>query len=444
MMISQSERAVFEREMISYFKDLLSIDTSNPPGNETAASEYIASVFKREGIEYDLFEPVSGRGSIIARIPGSGGGSPLLLMSHLDVVGADSEQWDYPPFGGCEAEGFLWGRGALDCKNTVVLWMMIMLLIKRLDLRPCRDLIFMAAADEEAGGTYGTRWIVDNHFDLIRAGAAFNEGGGAAIGMIGHVFYTYQSGEKGNIWLRITARGRPGHGSVPRHDNPVAALAGLLVKFKQMNFPFTVTNTVKEMVRAISSRASFPKNYIVKAMLNPLLSNYIIKKGIMDADRIELIRSMLRNTLCPTVIKAGRKVNVIPSEGIAEVDMRILPGNDPLETLDSIQKKIGPDFDIEVLDIQHPTESPVNHPVVDSIRRVLRRHNPGATLIPILLPAASDATFLRRKGVDVYGFSPLLPGEPLDCIHGNNERISVDSVRFSLLVGFETVIDYIL
>ncbi len=429
-------------EMLRHFKALLQFDTTNPPGNETPAAHYIASVLQSEGIECNLVEPIPGRASLIARLRGNGLKRPLLLMSHLDVVIAEKDKWEHPPFSAYEEDGYIWGRGTLDCKNTVVLWMTILIALKRSKAVLDCDVIFLAAADEEEGGQYGTGWIANTQPELIEAEAALNEGGGMPLGIFGRTFYTYQTGEKGNLWLKITTRGIAGHGSVPRADSAVEQLLDLITSIKRMSEKVAPPATMRAMIQTIAAHSNFPTNIIIRCILNPLLSNFLIRKGLGSSDWSDIMKALMNNTVATTVLKAGHKTNVIPSEASAELDIRVLPGVDVKSYLDKILEIAGPETEVEVLDIQPPSESPVNHELATSIRRVLHRHHPGAPVLPIMMPAVSDGGYLRRLNTVVYGFSPLLPGEAAERIHGHNERISIASLYYSLKIAFEVVADF--
>ncbi len=430
--------------MIHHLGNLIRINTRNPPGNELEAVKYITKVFDKEKVDTIVLESAPGRGNLIARIKGDGSKKPLLLMSHLDVVGVEPEKWDHDPFSGEIIDGSLWGRGALDCKNSVVLWMMILLILKREKITPKRDVIFLATADEETGGRYGARWLLDNHFELIEAEAALNEGGGFGREFLGHTFYTYQTAEKGNIWLRLTVRGKAGHASMPGKSNPTLKVIHLVNRLIKRKGRFAVTDTVRKMVEVMSEAQRFPVNILMKQILNPILSETIISAAIKDEATADGFRAMLKNTVCPTVLRAGQKVNVIPSEASAEVDIRILPGEDSEKTLEDLIRIIGDDVDVEVLDRVPPTESPLDHLLADSIRKTMARHKPDSFLIPLMLPGSSDGAFFRTKGTVVYGFTPVLPMDDMGLAHAHNERISLQSLEFSLNVGLETVLDFVL
>lgn len=430
-------------EMVTHLANLIRIDTTNPPGNEIEAVRYLAGLFDKEGIGYEIVEPESGRASIVARIKGDGTARPFLLMSHLDVVGVEPDKWQVPPFSGKIVESKLWGRGALDCKNTVALWLMILIAIQRSGWRPKRDLIFLGAADEETGGQFGAKWIVNNRYELVAAEAALNEGGGYCIELMGRTFYTFQTAEKGNLWLRITSRGEPGHASVPHGNNSVSHLIELVRNLQNLNMTFKATKTVRQMIQIIAHSHGFPRSLGMKQLLNPLLSNVIIDYVMQNKAVAASFKAMLRNTISPTVLKAGQKVNVIPSVAIAELDIRVLPGFDMQEILSRINGLVGNNFEIEVTDLVTPSESVLDHPLASCIKQALYEKFPQAVAVPLPSPGSSDSGFFRDRGVVVYGFSPLLPQEEIFLAHTNNEKISLESIRFSLEVGLRTVCQFI-
>jgi acetylornithine deacetylase/succinyl-diaminopimelate desuccinylase-like protein len=442
-MLTNLDFEALNSEMLTHFTNLIRINTTNPPGNEIAAANYIARVFDKEGIAYDIIEPTEGRASIIGRIKGDNSKKPLLLMSHLDVVGVEADKWEHPPFEGVIADECLWGRGTLDCKITVVLWMMILLIVKRSGQVPKRDLIFLGAADEETGGSQGAKWIVENRYDLVDAEAALNEGGGFGIEFSGKTYYTYQTAEKGNIWLRITGHGIPGHASIPRRDNPVSRIAELIHKLNNQKMAFSVTETVRQMINTLSKSKGFPVNLAMRLILNPLFSELILSHAIKEEAVANTFRSMLRNTICPTILNAGIKVNVIPAEATAELDVRVLPGTDMDSFLSSLKDTIGPQYEIQVSDQVLPSESVLDHPLADSITKAIANNYPSASVMPLMLPGSTDGGYFRSKGVIVYGFTPLLPREDTSLVHAHNERISLESIRFALETGLDAVLDFI-
>jgi acetylornithine deacetylase/succinyl-diaminopimelate desuccinylase-like protein len=433
-----------KEEIVRHLINLIRINTTNPPGNEIAAARYVAEAFKKEGINYNILESEPGRASIIARHKGDGTKRPLMLMSHLDVVGVEADKWARDPFSADEIDGVIWGRGAVDCKNSVALWMTIMIALKRGTISTRRDVIFLAAADEETGGSKGCEWLLKNHFDLLDAEVALNEGGGFGIDFMGKTFYTYQSAEKGNIWLKVTARGTPGHASMPREDNPVKRLVCLVNKLTQKKYPLKTTPSARTMIETMASSQNFVVETLIKQLMNPLLSNIFIKLAIKDAGTAAAFRAMLHNTVCPTVFNAGQKTNVIPSEAVAEFDFRVLPSYDADEFLSKAIKDIGPGFEIEVLDKKVGTESPIDHELARLIRKAMGKYKPEATVVPLLIPGVTDGVFFRPKGMVVYGFTPVLPIDDISLAHGHNERISLESLFFSINLGLELVLDFVL
>jgi acetylornithine deacetylase/succinyl-diaminopimelate desuccinylase-like protein len=431
-------------ELTAHFRNLIRIDTTNPPGNETAAARYIADVFEREGIHSKIIEPAPNRGNIVARLNGDGSKRPLLLMGHLDVVVAEPDKWELPPFSAEIEKGCIWGRGTLDCKNSVALWMMVLILLKRSGIRPKRDVIFLATADEEADQRLGMEWMVDHHYELIDAESALSEGGGFGISVMDKTYYTYQSAEKGIVWLRITARGAAGHASVPQSDNPTPKLAAIVDKLSKKTFPLRVTPTVRKMIEIMAADQKFPLSFFIKQLCNPLLSDKILKLAVKDETIVTNLHAMLHNTLCPTVLRAGSKVNVIPSEACCEIDFRLLPGYSIDECYHDLKKTVGSGFEIDVIDARPANESPDEHSLADSIQKIMHQYQPQAGVLPYMLTGTSDACFLRPKGVVVYGFTPLLPTDDMSLVHNHNERISLESLEFSLKIGLAVVLDHIM
>src|SRR6516164_6861931 len=239
-------------ETITYLRDLLRLDTRNPPGNEIRAAEYLRSLLETEGISGEIVGPINDRGTFIARLKGDGSAPPLLLMSHTDVVAVEPEKWTHDPFSGDVADGFIYGRGALDMKHMVTMEAMTMLLLKRSGKRLKRDVIFMAAADEEVGGNQGAGWVVANRPELIQAEYALNEGGGSGFEINGRRYYPVQTAEKGTVRFRIRTYGKPGHGSVPHYENPILNLAEVLTKFTPQLLPAHFTDTFRGYIAGIA------------------------------------------------------------------------------------------------------------------------------------------------------------------------------------------------
>lgn len=429
-------------EMITHLRELLRADTRNPPGNEIRAAQYIAGVLDRAGIAYEIVGPSPERASIVARLRGDGSEPPLLLMSHTDVVAVEPDKWQHDPFGGVIEDGWLYGRGALDMKHMVAMELLTMLLLKRANVPLKRDVIFMAAADEEVGGHAGAGWIVNNRPDLIQAEYALNEGGGQGQAINGTLYYVVQTAEKGTARFRLRATGTPGHGSKPHGDNAILKLAAVLNKLTAHSTPVHLTRSFRSFIEGIASAQ--PDD--MAALLRAVIADEAQTDAAIDAlpldesTRIEL-HAMVRNTIAPTMLTAGSQINVIPSEAEAGLDCRLLPGWTPERFLSELRPLVGDDVAIEWLEPSEPLEADPESPLFDAIAAALKAHAPDATPIPTLLTGATDAKHVSRLGAKVYGFAPGLDDGPTEWnrIHGHNERISVKSAQWGARVLYDVV-----
>jgi acetylornithine deacetylase/succinyl-diaminopimelate desuccinylase-like protein len=425
-------------EAVQHLRALIRLKTVNPPGNETLAAEYLADTLRSEGIEPVVLEGASRRANVVARLSGTRDAGPLLLMGHTDVVPAEADQWTHPPFAGDVADGYVWGRGAVDMKHMVAMELMVMLLLQRLEIPLHRDVIFMASADEEEGGRWGAGWLVDHYPDLIRAEYALNEGGGHAYEIGGTLFYTCQTAEKGYARFGLRARGRPGHGSVPHEENAIHRLAAALTRLEAQPLPLHVTDTVRAMLETIAQRQSAE----VRSGLQTLLEG-----GGLEPDSIPLRNdlrrvfvAMLRNTATPTMLEAGSRINVIPSVAEARVDGRIVPGQTRDSFRAELEPLLGDNVEMEFLDFGPPLESDLDSPLFDTIREVMAEQVPNAVLMPYMLTGATDAKHIVRLGTRVYGFSPVRHdpnAQVFGLAHAHDERIAVESMGFGTRVLFE-------
>jgi acetylornithine deacetylase/succinyl-diaminopimelate desuccinylase-like protein len=438
--------ATVTEEALGYFKTLLRFDTVNPPGNERPAAEYIAGVLDREGIAYELVESQPGRASIVARLKGSGRHGPLLLNGHLDVVPVERAQWKYDPFGAEEAEGCIWGRGAIDMKNMVAMSLMTLLLLKRQNIPLERDVIFAAVADEEAGSLHGSVHLVENHPELVRAEFVLNEVGGHTLYMGDARFYPIQVAEKGICWFEITTHGPPGHGSMPRPGMAVTRLARALVALSDTRLPQHKVEVVENFIRALAEHAPFAQGSALKLLLNPRFAGQLL--GVLERQNPEqavALNALLRNTVSPTVLAAGQKVNVIPSRASAQVDGRILPGQSVEQFLAEVRKVVGKDVDVNVLLHHDPVTFEADTPLYATICRTLARHDPGGIPVPYMIPGFTDAFAYARLGAICYGFAPVRLGPELNfsqMYHGHNERIPRAGFAWGLRVLYELVRDF--
>ncbi|MBI5117246.1 M20/M25/M40 family metallo-hydrolase [Candidatus Poribacteria bacterium] len=412
-------------EAARYLADLVRFDTTNPPGNELACAKYIAALLSKEGIESLVLESAPGRANVVGRLRGDGSKKPLLLMSHIDVVPAESSHWEVPPFSGEIRDGFLWGRGTLDTKNLTVMHLMTIFLLERHGIPLKRDIIFMANADEETGGKHGAVWMVDNHFDKIKAECALNEGG-SAMKFGAKTIFMCSNAEKGMTWVKLTAKGRAGHGSMPHSDNATLHMARAIKNITDYRTPIVVTDTLRRFAEVLSKADA--RAHLLKLLSIPLLGDLLLKL-VKD----DMVKVMLRTTITPTAIKGGVKVNVIPDTCELMIDCRLLPGvtRQEIETtilrLAGSTEKMKLEFDI----FNEATESPIDTEIYSTIEQVITAGHPEYLVSPLMMPGGTDSRFLRLKGVPAYGFAPIIvTRDDIATIHGANERISIENLTF--------------
>jgi acetylornithine deacetylase/succinyl-diaminopimelate desuccinylase-like protein len=429
-------------EVIDHLRALLRLDTRNPPGNEIRAAEYIAAVLDREGIPYEIVGPSPDRATIVARLTGDGSEQPLLLMSHTDVVAVEPEKWTHDPFAAEIEDGFIYARGALDMKQMVTMELMTLLLLKRSGLPLKRDVIYMAAADEEVGGRQGAGWVVEHRPDLIRAEYGLNEGGGAGTEINERRYYGVQTAEKGTARFTLRVRGTPGHGSVPHDDNAVIKLAEALLKLHREPLPVHFTASLRGFIEGIASAQPADVAEALRAVIaDEAQADAAIEQLPFKQSFKQRLRAMIRNSISPTMLHAGSQVNVIPSVAEATLDGRVLPGWTAEMFEQEIRAVVGAEVEIEFLDPQGALEADPQSPLFDVIAAVLREHDAEATPIPTLLTGATDAKHVAQLGTKIYGFAPGLYDGPTEWsrIHGHDERVSVKSVQWGTRVLYEIV-----
>jgi len=438
-----------EEEVTSLLSDLIRINTTNPPGNETEAAKYLAETLEKEGFECEVFESAHGRGSIITRLKGTGKKPSLLLLSHLDVVAANPKEWSVDPFAGLIKDGFVWGRGAVDMKSMTAMGVMVVKLLKRNDVKLKADVILAATADEEKGGEAGAGWLVSNHPEKVRADYVINEGDGLAIPVNGKNIYTIQTAEKGILWFKVKAKGTPGHGSRPGlADNAILRMNKVVEKLGNHRSEISLIPTVKQYLSEIAKENKTAQQSLTLLLQNPNLGDQILDVFAQkDKAMAEDIRAKLRMTIAPTIIHGGVKENIIPSECEAVFDCRVLPGQTPEDAMNEI-KGLLRDVDIEKLEFEtiqanEPSESPTNTPLYEHITNILKEFEPKCSVAPILLTGGTDSRFFRKIGSICYGFQPMradMPyGEILKTIHGIDERISIENLVLGTSVLYNIV-----
>ncbi|MEO8251983.1 MAG: M20/M25/M40 family metallo-hydrolase [Chloroflexota bacterium] len=446
-------------ECVEHLRALIQIPSVNPPGvadgaagrdstgGETAAAAYCADVLGSAGIAAEVLEALPGRGSCFARLSATvpDPEPPLVLLSHVDVVPVDAESWSHDPFGGELIDGVIWGRGAVDMKDMVAMELSVMLVLARAAGDRRRDVIFAAVADEEAGGAHGAAHWVAQRPDLFRgadgrpAAAALNEVGGYSMTVGGRRVYAIQVAEKGVVWARLRSTGTTGHGSMPHLDNAAVKLAEAVVALARTHRPARVIPVVRGFFRAlgldaVTTAVDRGNEEAAAAALLAAVADPVLRRSL---------GAMLRDTVTPTMIHSGKKVNVIPGAGEAELDIRTLPGTDQIALLDEVRDLLGELASVElVLPPLPPTEALADAEIVQLMREALLAADPDGLPAPMMITPGTDAKSLATIGVPTYGFAPLqlAPEMPfLSLFHGHDERVPVSALRFGLPVLHEVV-----
>jgi acetylornithine deacetylase/succinyl-diaminopimelate desuccinylase-like protein len=439
-----------EDEVTRFLSDLIRINTTNPPGNETAAARYLTENLSREGFECELFESAPERGNVITRLKGTGEKPSLLLLSHLDVVVADAEEWSVDPFAGVVKDDFVWGRGALDMKGMTAIEVMVLKLLKRNEVELKGDVVLAATADEEQGGLSGADYLLRNYPEKIFAPYVLNEGGGLAFPTQSGNVFTVQTAEKGILWFKVKAKGTPGHGSMPNvADNAIMRMNKIIEKLGNHRSRVALIPSVKRFLEEIARKDAALREPLTRLLVNPELADDVLDELVKTSPQLaEEIRPRLRMTITPTIIHGGVKENVIPCECETVFDCRILPGQESSQTIGLIKVLLG-EVDgeklvFEGLQVQEPSESSAETPLYNAISGVLREFEPNCGVTPMLTPGGTDSRFFRRKGSICYGFQPMHPeevtsGKAVKREHGIDERISIENLVFGTSVLYETV-----
>lgn len=429
----------FEAEALQLFQALLRVDTTNPPGHERAAAEVLAESLRQDGIEPQLLEKEPGRTNLIARLKGDGSLPPLLLTGHLDVVAAEPARWSHPPFAAEIHDGWLYGRGAVDMKNMLAMSAMVMKALKREGKVLKRDIILAAVADEEDGCNLGSIFLVNEHPELVRAEFALGEIGGFTLRMGGARLYPVQVAHKGMAWIRMSVKGTPGHGSMPREDQAVHKLALALARLGHQKLPVRVTAPVRAMIEGVRAVQPLAGKIGLGLLMKPMFTDWVLDTLFPDKGLARSFNALLRNTAVATVLKGGYKTNVIPSEVEAHIDGRTLPGQTTQDLLNELRAVVGDEVEFAVMREMAPLEVPRESKLVDAIKGALAAHDPGGHMLPYVMPGFTDGGPFSKLGMLYYGFSPVFfPEEPkvafADLYHGDDERIPVDGFQQGLHV----------
>ena len=427
--------------VVDLTRDLIQLDTTNPPGQEDMAVELIERVLDEAGIPSARYENARGRSNLVARLKGRSEAPPFLLQGHVDVVTTVNQDWAHKPFGGEIVDGYLWGRGALDMKGGVAMMVSALLQAQARGGAP-GDLVLAVLADEEAGGNQGAKFLVDKHPELftgIKHG--IGESGGVVQHLGGRRFYPIMVSEKRGCQVLATLRGPGGHGSIPAHGGAMAKLGEMLTKLDTARLPVHVTPPVRLLLEGMRDALDEPWKGRMAALLDPVLADAALAElGPLGRN----LDAALHNTVNATMISGGLKVNVIPSEVQVQLDGRLLPGFGPEDMLRELRAVVGPDPELEV-QLLGPAQPEIDLSQLELLASVLREADPGSVPLPFLVTGGTDARHFAKLGIRTYGFLPL--NNPADfngsaTIHAADERVPVSALEFGAQCVYEAVMRY--
>ena len=438
MKLTDAQRQELEDDVVKLCQELIQIPSVNfgeGKGDEKAAAEYVAAKMKEVGIESKIYESAPKRCSVVARIEGRDKSKPgLVVNGHLDVVPANAADWSVDPFSGVIKDGCIWGRGAVDMKNMDAMILAVIRLWAKHNYQPERTIVIVFFADEEAGGIYGSRWMAEKHPEVF-AGCSetISEVGGFSLTLLsGKRVYAIEASQKGIEWMKLTAEGVAGHGSMVNNANAVTRLTEAIAKIGNYTWPQRITKTSDLFFQKISELSGKPYD---ENNLQPLIDEV----GPMG----KMIGATLCNTTNPTMLEAGYKANVIPQSASAVVDGRTLPGYEK-ELLDTVKTLVGEHVKVESLVSDIPLEVEFGGPLVDAMIAAIKSEDPEGIPIPYLLSGGTDNKALAKLGIVGYGFSPLKLPPDLDftgLFHGIDERVPIDSLQFGARTLFHFLVN---
>ncbi|MBI2069686.1 MAG: M20/M25/M40 family metallo-hydrolase [Elusimicrobia bacterium] len=423
-----------ERQSREFLGALIRLDTSNPPGNEIIAANYLKNHLDQAGIESRIYTSTGTRSSLIARLKSSGAKRPLVLMCHSDVVPADPKEWSTPPFEAVEKGGYLYGRGAADIKSMCAVELAILLHLHREKIPLQRDVIFFAQADEEnGGGDRHIEWLLKNHWDAFgNAEFAVNEGGETAWNGRRVTEVRVQAAEKEYLDIKFEARGESGHSSIPREGNPVVSVARAVARLGDYKAPARLLDIVRQF---LSRQAELTQDRDLRKIIEAVLKAKPGPELDEAADRLAVLKpdfaAMLRDTLVPTILQAGYKPNVVPASAQAVLNARLLPGR----SVEAFIQELVPALEDPVIEINYeasksreagpmPTDTELYRSAQSAAKKVL----PGAAVMPFMSAWTTDSQDLRARGVIVYGIDPPLSADDAERVHGKDERINLEAL----------------
>jgi acetylornithine deacetylase/succinyl-diaminopimelate desuccinylase-like protein len=428
----------YEDMAVDLMRQYLRINTSNPPGNEIQTAKFFKAIFDKEGIQCEIFEYQPGRANIIARLKGNGSKRPIILLSHMDVVNADPSAWRVDPFSAEIIDGSIYGRGALDMKNEGLLHLMTMIILAREKPALSRDVIFIATADEEVKDE-GSIWMIANKSDLFKtAEYLLTEGGDNLLENARVKFVGVDVAEKAPLWLQLIATGQPGHGSRPMADSAPNRLVRAMTKIINYETPIKLLPAVEKFFHDVAPLQPEPWRSRFSNIGEALKDPAFVKELTGSKE----YNFMLRNTVSLTMLSGSKQTNVIPNTATCNIDVRLLPGEDPDAFIAELKQVIGDDtIKIErVNTFKPPNSAQINTELFDVISRVTKAHHPEALITTKMLSGYTESQLYRQLGITCYGWAPVYTTvEENEGVHGNNERITVKNVREGTREMFEVV-----
>ena len=415
---------------IRILQDLIRFDTSNPPGNEEGCIGYIKNMLNESGFETRILSKTPNRPNIVCRLNGRKNAPPLLLYGHIDVVTTKNQRWKYPPFDGVVKEGCVWGRGALDMKSGIAMMLAALIRIKAEGPTPPGDIVLAIVSDEEQGGSYGSKYLTEEHGYLFEGiNYAISELGGFTFYLGGKRFYPIRVAEKRSCHIKVVLKGLSGHGSIPSRDGISAKLGILLNRLTTNNLPVHIGPVAGMQIKAMASFLPFPSNFIISLLLNPVFTNKILK---LLGKKGKILDPIFHNTVNLTSIHGGEQSYGLPGRIDIGLAATLLPGFGPDDILSELRKIISEKFEIEISMSKYLSPQ-LDMGLFETLKKIIEESDPGANAIPMLLPSPTDGRFFSNLGIQTYGFIPMALPERFDftsMIHSSNERIPLEAITF--------------
>jgi len=414
---------------VKLLQNLIRFDTSNPPGNESECIKYINELLINAGFDTQILSKDANRPNLITRLKGQGKTNPLLLCGHVDVVPVETQEWKYPPFEAQIAEGYLWGRGTLDMKGGVAMMVSALLKTKAENLTPPGDIICVIVSDEEAGGTYGAKYLIEDHPDIFKGVKyAIGEFGGFTLYVGRKKFYPIMVAEKRPCRIKIIIRGPSGHGALPMHGGASAKAGAILSKLDRYNMPVHITDIVRMQIDIMASNLEFPANLVLRLLKIPVLTERVLK---LLGNNAEVFEPLLHNTVNVVNISGGDQLFGTPSKVEITLVVVLLPGYNISDIISELKKVIG-DFEFEILrDESSPYKLDMG--LFDTLKEVLHKFDPTGIAVPILLTSPTDARTFDKLGIQTYGFTPMILHKEMNftkIVHGADEKIPIEAIEF--------------